>query len=228
MLGWGLDRAERELVGRELALRLPTVRRWRVQWQLRHAESSAEVLSIDALVSPFRLDVLARADLFRIAREQATLRREDPEAFLRLVRESRYGDWFDQVLVARGQISAAPETLDRTFRSIVTASLQLMDRHDRYGRDALGKVSVVSVPAGTSVGGWSLGEDRWVLLDGGHRVALAILDGETHLRAGEYVVESDVLPPNNTVAFLESGRAAVPRCWSSWPAAWCPSPSGSR
>ncbi len=210
MLGWGLDRAERELVGREIALRLPAVRRWRVQWQLRHAGSSVEVLSIDALVSPFRLDVLARADLFRIAREEDTLRREDPAAFLRLVRASRYGDWFDQVLVARGQIAATPQTLDRTFRSIVTASLQLMDRHDRYGRDALGKVSVVSVPAGTNVGGWSLGEDRWVLLDGGHRVALAILDEEKHLRAGEYVVEVGVLPPNNTVAFLESGRVSGP------------------
>ncbi len=208
VVGWGLSREERDVLSREVSLRLPGLRRWRVQRKLRHLEVSDEALSIEALVSPFRLDVLARAELFRLAREQAALRRDDPDAFMQLVRESSYGDWFEHVLVARGQISAAPKALERTFRSIVTASLQLMDRHDRAGREALGQVSVVSVPAGTVVGGWALGEDRCVLLDGGHRVALAILDGETHLRPGEYVVEHGVVPPNNTVALLETGRTS--------------------
>lgn len=208
LLAWGLDRGERDLVSRELTLRWPGLRRWRVQRRLRHAARSAERLSLDRLISPFRFDVLARADLFRLAREESALRHDDPEAFALLVRASRYGEWFEQVLVANGYVAGGERAQERTFRSIVSASLQLMDRHDRVGREALGRVSVARVPAGTSLGGWALGEDRWVLVDGGHRVALALLAGETHLGPGDYVVEDDVLPPNNTVAFLDSARTS--------------------
>ncbi len=204
--GFGLDREERDTVSRTASLKLPALRRWRVQWRLRKAEASAERLDIDELISPFRLDVLARAELFRLARAHQEMRRDRLPDFVALVRNSRYGEWFDQVLVARGYASGTARTRERMFRSIVVASLQLMDRHDRLGREALGKVTVTRVPAGTPLGGWALGEDRWVLLDGGHRVALALLAGETALGPDDYVVESDVRPPNNTASFLDAGR----------------------
>ena len=206
VVGFGLDREERDAVSRTASLKLPALRRWRVQWRLRKAEASAERLDIDELISPFRLDVLARAELFRLARAHQEMRRDRLPDFVALVRNSRYGEWFDQVLVARGYASGTARTRERMFRSIVVASLQLMDRHDRLGREALGKVTVTRVPAGTALGGWALGEDRWVLLDGGHRVALALLAGETALGPDDYVVESDVAPPNNTASFLDAGR----------------------
>ena len=206
VLGFGLDRAERDLVSRTASLKLPALRRWRVQWRLRRAEASAERLGIDELISPFRLDVLARAELFRLARAHEGMRRDRFSDFVALARNSRYGEWFDQVLVARGYAPGTPRAQERTFRSIVVASLQLMDRHDRLGRESLGKVTVTRVPAGTALGDWTLGEDRWVLLDGGHRVALALLAGETELLPDDYVIEPGVRPPNNTASFLDAGR----------------------
>ena len=202
----GLDQAERSVLSRTVTLRLPFLRRWVVGWRQRGAGTQAGELPIAELVAPFRLDVQARADLFRLARTEAELRRTDPDAFHRLVCESRYRDWFDHVLVPRGHVPRQPGAAqERAFRGIVTASLQLMDRHDRLGREALGRVSVTRLPAGTEIDGWVLEQDRWALLDGGHRTALALLAGETVLRPGDYVVEEGALPPNNTRALLEAG-----------------------
>ncbi|CAN5343826.1 hypothetical protein BH09ACT12_BH09ACT12_27810 [soil metagenome] len=203
----GLDGAERTALSRAVALRLPQLRRWRVQRQLRHAHTHDAPIAVDELISPFRADVLARADLFRLAREHADLRERDENAFLALARSGGYGMWFEEVLVHKGHVPAADAaTLDRTFASIVRASLQLLDRQERMGRESLGKVTVTRVCAGTEVDGWALGEDRWVLLDGGHRVALAVLDGVVSLAPHEYVVVDRPLPPNNTARLLESGR----------------------
>lgn len=202
----GLAREERTALSRTISLRLPFLRRWVLGWRQRGAHGEGADLVIDEIVAPYRFDVWARADLFRLAREHAELRRCDPAAFLALAGESRYRDWFDHVLVPRGHVPGQPGAAqERAFRDIVTASLQLMDRHDRHGRESLGRVSVALVPAGTDVGGWTLAEDRWALLDGGHRTALALLAGQTTLKPGDYVVERGVLPPNNTRALLEAG-----------------------
>ncbi|WP_300399966.1 flippase [Nocardioides sp.] len=205
----GLSGAERDALSRAISLRLPQLRRWRVQRQLRHAGSNDASLRVDDLISPFRADVLARADLFRLAREHADLRVNDEPAFLRLARAGGYGAWFDEVLVHKGHVPGSdPAALERTFRSIVRSSLQLLDRQDRLGRESLGRVTVTRVPAGTEIDGWSLAEDRWVLVDGGHRVALALLDGVGTLTPAEYAVVNGQLPPNNTARLLESGRLA--------------------
>ncbi|MAS54337.1 flippase [Nocardioides sp.] len=203
----GLSGVERDALSRAIALRLPQLRRWRVQRQLRHAASSEAHLSVDELISPFRADVLARADLFRLAREHADLRVNDEAGFLRLARAGGYGAWFDEILVHKGHVPGTDTaSLERTFRSIVRSSLQLLDRQDALGRESLGKVTVTRVTAGTEIDGWSLAEDRWVLLDGGHRVALAVLEGVETLAPEEYAVVSGQLPPNNTARLLESGR----------------------
>lgn len=203
----GLSRAERDGLSRAISLRLPQLRRLRVAWQLRKSHEHDAPILVDELISPFRADVLARADLFRLAREHADLRVRDEAAFLELARAGGYGMWFEEVLVHKGHVPAADAaTLDRTFRSIVRASLQLLDRQAQLGRESLGKVTVTRVPAGTDIGGWALGEDRWVLLDGGHRVALALLDAVVRLAPDEFVVVDGELPPNNTARLLESGR----------------------
>ncbi len=203
----GLNRRERDELSRQVSLQLPTLRRWRVQWQHRHALTSDGEIALDELISPFRADVLARAELFRLARELPDLRRDDEPAFLARARAGAYGVWFEEVLVHRGHVPGGdPATVDRAFRSIVRASLQLLDRQERLGRAALGKVSVTRVPAGTELGGWALAEDRWVLLDGGHRMGLALLDGVQSLGPGDYVVVPGATPPNNTERLLDSGR----------------------
>lgn len=208
---FGLGRRQRDQVSRAVALRLPALRRWRTGRRLRRAASGTEVLDIDQLVRPFRYDVLCRAELYALARDHADLRQRDLEAFLDLVRASGYRAWFDAVLVGRGHVTGSPEQLEATFRSVVAAALQLLGRHDQRASlgeapgPALGRVTVARVPAGTDLEGWVLTADRWVLLDGGHRVALALLDGRRELGTTDYVVESGVRPPNNTARMLAAG-----------------------
>ncbi len=207
VVGTGLTRAERGIVSREISLRWPGLRRARVRWQLRGATVVHDEILLDELISPFRVDVLARAELFQQARAHADLLREDEAAFLALVREGPYGVWFEEVLVHRGHVPGDDAAaLERTFRSIVRSSLQLLERYDRLGRQALGKVTVTRVPAGTPVGEWTLGEDRWVLLDGGHRMALAVVEGVQSIGPDDYLVVEGEVPPNNTERLLSSGR----------------------
>jgi O-antigen/teichoic acid export membrane protein len=197
VLARGLDRDEHNSVRRAVALRLPRLRQRRGSWQQRRGTGGTEHLTIDDLVSPFRIDVLARLELFELARRHPDLRRDDPDAFVALARAGLYGAWYDEILTVRGHARG-----DWQFHQIVTSSLLLLERHDR-GVDT-GRVSVVRLAAGTDLDGWRLSEDRWVLADGGHRVALALLDGRRTLAPDQHVVV-DSLPPNNTAPFLRAG-----------------------
>jgi O-antigen/teichoic acid export membrane protein len=210
MLTRGLTISERNSLARAIALRYPAVRRWRVRFSQRKAARSSDDILIDELISPFRMDVLARAELFVLARSQADLRRNNFDLFVARARTGLYGAWFDAVLVGQGHLRhSSPDELERTFRLIVLASLQVMDRHDRLGRSSLGPVSITRVPAGEPVGGWTLAEDRWVLLDGGHRIALAILDGERLLGPSEYVVDALERPRCNTAVLLAACKVSA-------------------
>ncbi len=203
---WGLDRAERDQAVRAVTLRMPGLRRGVNRWRLRGSRTSDQDLHLPSLISPFRGDVLARMELFRTAREHAQLRDRDFSAFVDLLRGGAYGAWFEEILVGRrGVGGSTEESRQRTFVSIVESSLQVLDRFERSGAASFDPVTVTRVAAGTAVEGWTLGEDRWVLLDGGHRVALMLLDGETTLPGSAYV-EVDGVPPNNTAVLLRAGR----------------------
>ncbi len=208
----GLSRSERQALSRVVARYLPELRRWRARRRLRGAVVGTVPLPIDAVIGPYRGDVLARAELFRCARERADLRREDPAAFVALMRAGPYGGWFEHVVVGRGHVAdTSPAALDRTFRAIVEEVLELFGRHQRHRHAALDPVTVTWLPAGTELEGWSVAEDRPVLLDGGHRVALMLVQGRGTLGPGDYVVvpfDPAHPPPNNTRTLLEAGVLA--------------------
>lgn len=205
----GLTRVERDQAVRALTLRVPGLRWALTRWRLRGSQTGDGDLDIATLVSPFRSDILARMELFRFAREFPDLRVDDFESFLDLAYAGAYGDWFEEILVHRNGVGGASASSQRSiFRAIVSASLQLLDRYDALGPDSFGPVTVTRVRAGTDLGGWSLGRDRYVLLDGGHRVSLSMLGGREVLPSTAYVVVEDVLPPNNTARMIKSGRLA--------------------
>lgn len=204
---FGLTRVERDQAVRALTLRVPGLRWALNRWRLRGSRSGDDDLDIATLVSPFRSDILARMELFRLAREFPELRADDFESFLDRAYEGAYGDWFEEILVRRNGVGGASAASQRSiFRAIVSASLQLLDRYDALGPDSFGPVTVTRVKAGTDLGGWSLGRDRYVLLDGGHRVSLSMLGGREVLPSAAYVVLEGVLPPNNTARMIEAGR----------------------
>lgn len=204
----GLSRAERQALSRQVSTRLPVVRRWREQHRLRDAEAGADPLPILELISPFRADVLARLDLFYAARDHQDLYRDKPDAFIDLAWAGPYGGWFREVVVARGHLSdTSPAALRRTFHAIVVDAMRISERYYQSGR-SVGAVTITRLPAGVDLDGWYLEEDRWVLLDGGHRVALALFDGRDTLSPDEYVVvdwDPEHPPPNNSRLMLTSG-----------------------
>ncbi len=203
----GLTRVERDQAVRALTLQVPGLRWALNRWRLRGSITSEDDLDIATLVSPFRSDILARMELFRLARAHPRMRVNDFEAFLDLVYAGAYGDWFDVILVQRNGVGGASAASQRTiFRAIVSASLQLLDRYDAHGPDSFGPVTVTRIKAGTELEGWSLGQDRYVLLDGGHRVSLSMLGGRQILPSAAYVVVEGALPPNNTARMIQAGR----------------------
>lgn len=203
----GLSPAERAALVRWLDLRVPAVRRLRSRWELRDAHPGTEPVAIAELVAPYRYDVLLRAELFRLAEAEPELARSHPRAFARMARRGGYGTWFDDIVRARGDVRTASEDeADQVFATIVATSLGLQRRAREHGRAALGPVTVVRLPAGTEIDGCRIDEDRYAVLDGGHRLALAIVEGATHLAPGEYVVVEGRRPRNNTALLLGSAR----------------------
>lgn len=213
---WGLRGSERMAATRGLALRLPWLRTWRDQRRLRDARAGDEVLSLHEVVAPFRLDVLARQEVFVLIRGHRELARRDPVAFSALVRPGRYGAWFDRVVVGRGHVTGSEPERERVFVDIVTSCVTLLERFERGGLGELGKVTVTRVAAGAELEGWSCAEDRWVLLDGAHRIALTMLDGRGRLEPDDYLIVPGATPPNNSVRLAADFPAETVREFLDW------------
>jgi hypothetical protein len=214
-----------------VATELPVLRRVRNRWRVRRLRPGPGRIAIEDLISPWRYDVLARMDVFRLIRDHPVPVEEDLPRFLARVRSSRYRTWFDHVLVeVLGLQGAAPAVRERVFEQVVVRAVQLYRSVEARGFDRRQPVTVAPVPAGTEVGGRSLAEDRWVPLDGCHRLALMYLNGKRHLESTEYAVDpldvrryhtermarAERLARADLVGFFARGLAvdgARPRSW---------------
>ncbi|WP_372728610.1 flippase [Nocardioides sp.] len=175
---------------RGIATQFPALRGISNRWRARGLSPGAADLDLDQLISPFRYDVLARLELFELIASHRHLLDRDLPALVALARRTAYGVWFDAVLVeVLGLQQAGERERDRAFDQTVRRSVQLFRSVEKHGFHAHHPVSVAFVPAGVPVAGRRLAEDRWVPVDGCHRLALIYLSGRRQLESHEYVID---------------------------------------
>lgn len=214
---------------REASVRLPVVRRWVNRWRVRRLRPGTEPISVDQLISPHRADILARAALFDLASRHRDIL--DTEEFYELASESPYGLWFRAIVVPGLGLEGAPEHDQRSmFRQAVARATHLLASFEANGFDTQHPITVARIPAGVEVGGRALAEDRWVPVDGCHRLALLVRSGQSHIEVDQYVVDPDGDRRHNTalmsqvlghdeseaVAFLARGLCTPGSTVTTW------------
>ncbi len=209
VMKFGLDGAEAKLghsiivrARREVSVQLPVVRRWVNRWRVRRLRPGSEPLSVDRLISPHRSDILARIALFDLADAHRDIIETD--AFHELASQSLYGLWFRTIVVPGLGLAGVPEQDQRTmFRQAVSRAVHLLSSFEAMGFDVQHPITVARIPAGTTVAGRSLAEDRWVPVDGCHRLALLVRSGRKQIGIGEYVIDPDGDRRHNTALMNE-------------------------
>jgi hypothetical protein len=195
----------RRIVSRELLTRVSWLKRWADRRRAGTLVAAEQPLPILELVSPFRYDVWARHALFEYADANRDLRREDFPAFVRGARQTQYGRWFDVIMIRHlGLEGTSPRLQDRTFEQSIIRGLTLLDSYDRAGFDARFPISVTRLPAAVELEHRSLAEERWLTVDGNHRLALLLRAGRTILEPHEYRIDTTTAPRNNTPAMSEA------------------------
>ncbi|WP_158282908.1 flippase [Nocardioides silvaticus] len=232
----GLVPAERKAVRsaavrarRELSVRVPVLRRWVNRWRVRRLRPGTERIPVDRLLSPHRADILARMSIFDLAADHRDIL--DTEEFFELATRSPYGVWFRTIVVpGLGLAGVSEQEQDTLFRQAVSRATHLFESFEARGFDNQHPITVARVPADTLVGGRSLAEDRWVPVDGNHRLALLVRSGQSHIEVDQYVVDPDGDRRHNTatmrdalgqseaeaVAFLARGLCPPGRVVTTW------------
>lgn len=210
VLGAGLLKDERTAARslavrarRELSVRVPVLRRWVNRWRVRRLRPGAEPIPVDQLISPHRSDILARKAVFDLAAEHRAIL--DTDEFFELASQSLYGVWFRTIVVPGLGLAGVPEQEQVTlFRQAVSRATHLFLSFEANGFDNQHPITVARVPAGTNVGGRSLAEDRWVPVDGCHRLALLVRSGQSHIAVDQYVIDPDGDRRHNTARMSEA------------------------
>lgn len=182
---------------REASVRLPLVRRWVNRWRVRRLRPGTEPIPVDRLVSPHRFDILARTTLFDLVAQHRDIL--DTDEFFELASRSPYGVWFRTIVVPGLGLAGVPEHDQRTmFRQAVSRASHLLASFEATGFDSQHPITVARIPAGKKVEGRSLAEDRWVPVDGCHRLALLVRSGQSHIEVDQYVIDPDGERRHNT------------------------------
>jgi O-antigen/teichoic acid export membrane protein len=188
---------------RELSVRVPVLRRWVNRWRVRRLRPGTEPIPVDQLISPHRSDILARIAVFDLAAEHRDLL--DTEEFFELARQSPYGVWFRTIVVPGLGLAGVPEQeQDALFRQAVSRATHLFASFDANGFDTQHPITVTKVPAGAEIGVRSLAEDRWLPVDGNHRLALLVRSGQAHIEVDQYVIDPDGDRRHNTALMRDA------------------------
>ncbi len=206
----GLEADEAKLVRslavrarREISVRLPVVRRWVNRWRVRRLRPGTEPIPVDQLISPHRSDILARKAVFDLIAEHREI--VDTEEFFKLASQSHYGIWFRAIVIPGLGLADAPEHEQQTlFRQAVSRATHLFASFEADGFNTQHPVTVARIPAGTKISGRSLAEDRWVPVDGNHRLALLVRSGLSHIPVDHYVIDPDGDRRHNTARMSEA------------------------
>ena len=129
----------------------------------------------------------------------------DTEEFFELASQSLYGVWFRTIVVPGLGLAGVPEQEQRTlFRQAVSRAAHLFASFEANGFDTQHPITVARIPAGTEVAGRSLAEDRWVPVDGCHRLALLVRSGHSHIEIDQYVIDPDGDRRHNTATMRDA------------------------
>ncbi len=184
-------------------MRVPVLRRWVNRWRVRRLRPGTEPIPVDQLISPHRSDILARKAVFDLAAEHRDIL--DTEEFFELASQSLYGVWFRKIVVPGLGLAGAPEQEQATlFRQAVSRATHLFASFEANGFNTQHPITVARVPAGTKVAGRSLAEDRWVPVDGNHRLALLVRSGQSHIETDQYVIDPDGDRRHNTATMRDA------------------------
>lgn len=144
-----------------------------------------------SLVSPFRYDLVVRAQFFDFLAAHDQLHRTSPAAFEAKAIEQPYFTWFTTVAMRRYHPAVAddPAKLRRAYAARVRASQSLMRSFHRSGFDEAHPITVrVSAPGALSESGVAV-RPGLHMGDGGHRLSLYAVHFETqYLHAQSYRV----------------------------------------
>ena len=188
---------------RELSVRVPVLRRWVNRWRVRRLRPGTEPIPVDRLISPHRYDILARKAVFDLAAEHPDIL--DTEEFFELASQSLYGVWFHKIVVPGLGLAGAPEQEQATlFRQAVSRATHLFASFEANGFNTQHPITVTKVPAGAEFAGRSLAEDRWLPVDGNHRLALLVRSGQSHIETDQYVIDPDGDRRHNTATMRDA------------------------
>ena len=90
------------------------------------------------------------------------------------------------------------------FRQAVSRASHLFESFDANGFNNQHPITVARIPAGTKVAGRSLAEDRWVPVDGNHRLALLVRSGQSHIETDQYVIDPNGDRRHNTATMRDA------------------------
>ena len=170
---------------------------------MRRLRPGTEPIPVDQLISPHRSDILARKAVFDLAAEHRDLL--DTEEFFELASQSLYGTWFRKIVVPGLGLAGVSEQEQVTlFRQAVSRAAHLYASFEANGFDTQHPITVARIPAGTKISGRSLAEDRWVPVDGCHRLALLVRSGLSHIPVDHYVIDPDGECRHNTARMSEA------------------------
>jgi hypothetical protein len=162
------------------------------------------ILRLDELISPLRYDIVVRSSFMALIEEHREMADRDPKAFLRLARNHPYYRWYREIAWSFNPPSRRVIPADVHFRWRVARSIELFDSFQRSGFDSRCPVTVRQVTAPSLTVDGKCISNRFVPLDGCHRLALLANAGFTELTPDMYVVDNSGLGPprDNTVRVL--------------------------
>jgi hypothetical protein len=150
-------------------------------------------LPVHELISPLRLDVLVRVEMFRTIQEHP--KATDVE-LLELVRGGDYEIWFRSVAMTRYEpgIAADDRRFEAEFAARVSRTIALWRSFTEHGFDERHPITLrrpgprTRLPIGKPV------ERQRYLGDGCHRIAMMVAAGSRVVPAGRYRVEPVAVP----------------------------------
>lgn len=169
-------------------------------------------LPVHELVSPLRLDVLVRVEMFRTIQEHPGATNDE---LLTLVRGGDYETWFRSVAMTRYEpgIAADDRRFEAEFAARVSRTIDLWRSFTAHGFDDRFPITLrrpgprTRLPTGKPV------EREHYLGDGCHRIAMMVASGSRVVPAGRYRVEPVAVPEvlDNTALLLPLLRLSEER-----------------
>jgi hypothetical protein len=150
-------------------------------------------LPVHELISPLRLDVLVRVEMFRTIEEHAGA--TDAE-LLDLVRGGDYETWFRSVAMKRYEpgVAADDRRFDTEFAARVSRTIALWRSFRAHGFDQRHPITLRRPGPRTRLpDGKPVQRERY-LGDGCHRLAMMVASGSRVVPAGRYRIEPVAVP----------------------------------